>query len=417
MSEVFVNSVNAITDAINNLRITIDEVNEKTDEVVNHYENKLSQTQAEEQKSLGFLNVAKGIEATAIAEEVAAAAEVAACSVPPCIGLPAALAWLSQAEEHRKLAQQHREMLEHRCEMARQCVRMAEVLLEEIKIESGARKIKIVETSIRGIERLTSAREAIIKYLGETPPVVNSSGIAHENHNMPSSAAITSKTRYKDFEEWKERQPEKDKPVRPIEIIERFRELRDNDKIMLGMLTYTAATDEKFRISILKYREELKENADSVRLKIRKNMAGRLGEEIVKYAFKPYAQNISTQNRTQVDEAHYTKTDIIVKHVVVPIIFGKGCGVKVDQSVGIEVKTGQPAYLRSQLSHMLTQAIGHSGCEVSFVICSRDIHSGAEDLLREEMGGVGTRIFALLPTKEELDDICSDFVFGGCADE
>lgn len=173
--------------------------------------------------------------------------------------------------------------------------------------------------------------------------------------------------------------------------------------------------NEAFRNKIDRYKSEIKENEENTKLKIKKNLSGEIGELIVKNAFLPFAESIETQNRTYLEEGSYTKTDLILKNLKKPIIMGRGqgAGVKEGNDIAIEVKTGTKEYIKNQKEHMLTQIKGHSGSKMSLIICSRDLNDLADDInlkFRNDFKDNGTRVYAMLNTKEEIDNACISFV-------
>ena len=117
------------------------------------------------------------------------------------------------------------------------------------------------------------------------------------------------------------------------------------------------------------------------------------------------------------EDGKYTKTDLILKDLKVPIILGKGegRGAREGSDLAIEVKTGKSSYLYAQKGHMQFQSLGHLDSKLSCTICSKDIKdlsTEKEEELRKAMNNSGSPLFGMLPYKEELDKVCIDFVFG-----
>ena len=187
---------------------------------------------------------------------------------------------------------------------------------------------------------------------------------------------------------------------------------------MTAILYDKYAKDEKFFNLINNYRKGAETlSKEEIITKLKKNLAGNLGEEIVIRAFAPYGKNVLTQERTVMEDGKYTKTDLILKDLKVPIILGKGegRGAREGSDLAIEVKTGKSSYLYAQKGHMQFQSLGHLDRKLSCNICSKDIKdlsAEKEEELRNTMKNSGSPLFGMLPYKEELDKVCIDFVFG-----
>lgn len=84
-----------------------------------------------------------------------------------------------------------------------------------------------------------------------------------------------------------------------------------------------------------------------------------------------------TQGRTFVgDNGRYTKTDLLITDLRVPVILGRGegMGAPVGGSMAFEVKCGKAEYLYSQKDHMVFQAEGHKQADAQCIFAQRDIH-------------------------------------------
>lgn len=314
-------------------------------------------------------------------------------------GLPETAAAIPPAEMQvirckRELvaAIKHREDMERRLEMAQRAVARASALLEQLELDFRATKARIEEVSAEGTIRIGHAYDILTMYL----------------------SAVGPEARH-DYEQWEKHEPEKDKPVTPVDI---SRRLNTSYNVMLGLLAYLYATDSNFYGFVEMRRNEFTQGIlaqEEIERKIRKNMVGRLAEEIVIRAFKPYATNISTQNITRFEDEHYTKTDLVVSNLKVPVILGRGTGMGAQKggSIAVEVKAGAPEYLRQQKEHLLFQAKGHTAYNASCTICTRDLHDlAAEQEFRNEIRAGGSPLLAMLPYKRDLDAVCIDFVMG-----
>ena len=382
---------NLIGDACNEKKHQLDEL--------------IDETRMEEQTSSGLLNTAKEIEETAhvvfLAAEAAVAEAGAECAA--CAGSPAefaALAHLAEATEKMEKAKEayeiavrHREAMEHRYELAVQCLNKSQELFDRTQIILDGRKSEIDGITQQGIARLETAYNDLTNYITEVAP----------------DAIAT-------YEEWDEWKPEEKEPVKPPVIISRLNPGHDAMLVLLGVL---CASDSNFRETIANYRREASDSSlkDNVEIKIKRNMVGRLAEEIVMRGFAPFGEVAVTQERTYFEDGRYTKTDLIVRDLKVPVILGRGDGMSAPEhgSIAIEVKAGQYAYILSQKEHLQFQAKGHENSDTACVICTRDVRnipSEPQEDLRTTMNEAGSRILGMLPTKDELDSVCIEYVFG-----
>jgi len=369
----------------------------------------LEETQSEEQTSKAMLNVGKEIEmlkhARVIELEVELAAAVAELTAvtPNLVAMATTSARIAEIESQLIQARQeyeeairHREALEQRYDMALKCVNLAQERLETLQMKFELNKRNIDFTVIHGISRMNMAYEDLIKYIARITPEIR-------NH----------------IDKWFNEKPKEKELIKPNEIRNR---LDVSNSVIDALLEYLYITDLRFRTSIDNYCNEIKlGDVVGVELKIKKNMVGRLCEELVIRSFKPISTQIVTQRRETLPDGSYTKVDMIVYGLTNPIILGRGegMGTRAGGSLGVEVKSGHSAYLYSQLNHMLNQAIGHEGCDISCVICTRDIHdlsNEKENELREKLRKAGSPIIGLLPRKDNLDTRCIEFVKGKMKD-
>lgn len=391
---------------INHIKnITIDTCNEG----LNQAKQLMDETQTEEQTSKTMLDIEKGVEMDkhSIVIELearlaAALAELAAVTPDP-IAMAAVGMKISEIESHLVPARQeyeeavrHREALEHRYELSVKCVNLAQERVDslQMKFEGGKRSIEVITD--QGCARLNLAYHDLIQYISRIAPE------AREG-----------------LDKWFNEKPEKNTPVRPNEIRDK---LDVNEPIVDAILEYLYATDVGFRANVDGYCNEMRAGDQAVaELKIRKQMVGRLCEEIVIRAFQPISTKISTQARESLPDGRYTKVDMIVYGLTNPLILGRGerMGAREGGSLGVEVKSGHSSYLYQQLSHLQDQAYGHKGCDASCVICTRDIHdlsTDKENELREKLREAGSPMIGMLPRKDDLDNRCIYFVKGKLID-
>ena len=378
-SKVF--SLDIFENTINEVNQLVDETDSISKEVLSQCQRVLDETQSEERNSRFLLEEARMEEAMRLAEVISLTA-----------GLPETAYELYQAEQEYEKAKARRERLEKRYEIAQRCVEIATQNLEETNSIFNGTLNNINQNKDSGLFRINRAYEDLKNYLSTLNSVSLNKVAEYINYNYKEKT-----------------------PVRPDEI---FKRLNLSSVEMTAILYDKYAKDEKFFNLINSYRKELETSSkEEIILKLKKNLAGNLGEEIVIRAFAPYGKNVLTQERTVMEDGKYTKTDLILKDLKVPIILGKGegMGAREGSDLAIEVKTGKSSYLYAQKEHMQFQSLGHLDSKLSCTICSKDIKDLSvekEKELRDTMKNLGSPLFGMLPYKEELDKVCIDFVFG-----
>lgn len=201
--------------------------------------------------------------------------------------------------------------------------------------------------------------------------------------------------------------------VKPQEIIERMNPLED---IQLGLLENLYRTDPHFHDRVDSYRRKIGEGGkqeEYVRTQSRRNMAGGLGEDIIRDGMAPFAETVEMQTRQDLKDGRYTKIDIVLKNLKRPMVFGRGEGMAAMKggSVAIEVKSGHEDYLKAQEGHILTQVEGHADYELSLVLFSRDIKDmSGESAYRDEIKEAGSKPLGVLPRKDDLNAVVWDFL-------
>lgn len=395
--------VNAISNAAQELNQTKKGSFDICNDGLNQARQLVEETQAEEQTSRTMLDIAKGVEMAKHAVVIELEARLAAALVelaavtPDPIAIAAVGARIAEIESELVPARQeyeeasrHREALERRYEMAVKCMNLAQERHDTLQMyfEMGKRSIEV--TVDRGCARLNLAYQDLQKYISRIAPDVRNS-----------------------LNKWFNDKPEEKTPVRPNEIRDKL-DLDEN--VVDAILEYLYATDMGFRASVDSYCNEMKlGNEAGAELKIKKQMVGRLCEEIVVRAFKPISTQISTQARESLPDGRYTKVDMIVYGLTNPLVLGRGegMGAREGGSLAVEVKSGHSSYLYQQLSHMQDQAFGHQNCDASCIICTRDIHDLSpekENELREKLREAGSPMVGMLPRKDDLDNRCINFV-------
>ena len=379
MSSTKVFSLDIFGSTINEINQLVDETDSISKEVLSQCQRVLEETHSEERNSRFLLEEARIEEGIRLAEVITLTA-----------GLPETAYELYQAEQEYEKAKARRERLEKRYELAQKCVEIATQNFEETNSIFNSNLNNINQKKDNGLFRINRAYEDLKNYL-----------------NTLNSSSLNKVAEYINYS-YKEKIP-----VKPDEI---FKRLNLSSVEMTAILHDKYAKDEKFFNLINSYRKEAETlSKEEIITKLKKNLAGNLGEEIVIRAFAPYGKNVLTQERTVMEDGKYTKTDLILKDLKVPIILGKGIGAREGSDLAIEVKTGKSSYLYAQKEHMQFQSLGHLDSKISCVICSKDIKDLSiekEEELRNTMKESGSRILKMLPYKEELDKVCIDFVFG-----
>ncbi|MCM1233241.1 MAG: hypothetical protein NC489_24245 [Ruminococcus flavefaciens] len=401
--------VDAISSAAQELNKIKNDSFDACNDGLNQARQLVEETQAEEQTSKIMLDIAKGVEmakhAIAIELEARLAAALAELAVvtPDPIAMAAVGARIADIESQLVLARQeyeeavrHREALERRYEMAVKAMNIAQESHDTLQMhfEMGKRSIEV--TVDRGCARLNFAYQDLQKYISRIAPDVRNN-----------------------LDKWFNDKPEENTPVRPNDIRDK---LDVDENVVDAVLEYLYATDLGFRANVDSYCNEMRiGNETGAELKIKKQMVGRLCEEIVIRAFKPISTQICTQARESLPDGRYTKVDLIVYGLTNPLVLGRGegMGAREGGSLAVEVKSGHSSYLFQQLSHMQDQAFGHQGCDASCVICTRDIRglsAEKESELREKLREAGSPMIGMLPRKDDLDNRCINFVKGKLKD-
>lgn len=401
--------VNAISNATQELSQIKNSSYDTCNDGLNQARQLLEETQTEEQTSRTMLDIANGVEmakhAIVVELEVRLAAALAdlAAVTPDPIAMATVGSRIADIESQLVLARQeyeeavrHREALERRYEMAVKAMNLAQERHDTLLMyfETGKKSIEV--TVDKGCARLNFAYQDLQKYVSRIAPDVRNN-----------------------LDKWFNDKPKENTPVRPNEIRDK---LDVDENVVDTILEYLYATDMGFRANVDSYCNEMKiGNEVGAELKIKKQMVGRLCEEIVIRAFKPISTQISTQMKESLPNGRYTKVDLIVYGLTNPLVLGRGVGMGAREggSLAVEVKSGHSSYLYQQLSHMQDQAFGHKSCDASCVICTRDIHDLSlekENELREKLREAGSPMIGMLPRKDDLDNRCINFVKGKLKD-
>lgn len=308
-----------------------------------------------------------------------------------------AQAELGRAQADLELANENHQAMEQRVERAKQALAMAEQAREQSRAECAARLAAVSQSSDLATGRLTAAQQALNAYLATNP-----------------SAA--------QFHSWLHWDPvHTGAPITPDTLRDRMN-LSAEQRAMLQEYLY--GRNPAYRGLVDKYRAEwatAKGDAERniVARKTRIHLSGEFGEQMARHALAPLGGRIETQGRTFVgDNGRYTKTDLLVRDLRVPVILGRGegMGASAGGCMAFEVKCGKADYLYSQKDHMVFQAEGHKQADAHCTLCSRDIHDlppEQEKELRDTLRESGSPLVGMLPRKSEIDQSCLGFIRQG----
>lgn len=324
----------------------------------------------------------------------AAIAEAEAAVAEAQFEVEAAELALKEAEAALQKATEDRQRMEQRVERARQALAMAEQALDQSRAECAARFAAVSQSVDVATGRLTAAQHALNAYLATNPVAAQFHAWLNWNpvqHGLP----ITPDT------------------------------LRDRMNLSAGQRRlfqeYLYDRNPAYRRLVDKYRGEwaaAKGDAERniVARKTRIHLSGEFAEQLARHALAPLGVRIESQRRTFVgDNGRYTKTDLLVKDLRVPVILGQGegMGAPVGGSMAFEVKCGKADYLYSEKDHMVFQAEGHKQAVAHCTLCSRDIHDlppEKEKELRDTLRKAGSPLLGMLPRKNDIDQSCLVFV-------
>lgn len=308
-----------------------------------------------------------------------------------------AQAELVQTQADLELAKGNHQAMEQRVEGAKQALAMAEQALEQSRAECVARFAAVSQSIDVATRRLAAAQQALNAYLVTNPPAAQFHSWLHWNPAQHGA------------------------PITPDTLRDRMN-LSAIQRVLLQEYLYDR--NPAYRGLVDKYRGEwAAANGDAERnivaRKTRIHLSGEFGEQMARHALAPLGGRVETQGRTFVgDNGRYTKTDLLVTGLRVPVILGRGegMGASAGGSMAFEVKCGKADYLYSQKGHMVFQAEGHKQADAQCTLCSRDIHDlppEKEKELRDTLRAAGSPLVGMLPRKNEIDQSCLVFIRQG----
>ncbi len=217
-------------------------------------------------------------------------------------------------------------------------------------------------------------------------------------------------TRAFDPVRWLDWKPKSGDVIGPQTIAERFRPLRVVDNLV-PYVKNLGQRDEGFRQDferrMLQWREaKTSADRDAALQQLRKTTAGKLGESITNDGFKPFFEKLEVQRKVETPDGN-SFVDGRLTGAKNPVILGRGHGVSEGGNLSLEVKTGQPVYLKSEMRHITERQVpGHLTLgDRSLVVVSRDVYAmGGERAARDTVSAAGSHVMALLPEKSVMDE-------------
>lgn len=302
---------------------------------------------------------------------------------------------LVQAQAGLEQATANRQMMEQRVELVRQAQALAEQARVQVQQACSVSLASVDRAVQLGTARLASAQQALNAYLATNPSAMQ----------------------FHDWLKWNPAQHGR-RFITPDILRDRMN-LSPEQRTLLQEYLYER--NPAYRKLVDKYRSQWANAKGDVERniiarKVRIHLSGEFGEQVVRHAFAPLGARIETQGRTFVgDSGRYTKTDLIVTGLHVPVVLGRGegMGAAVGGSMAFEVKCGKADYLYSQKEHMVFQANGHKHADAQCTLCSRDIHDLSpekERELRNTLHEAGSPLVGMLPGKNEIDHSCLEFI-------
>lgn len=436
ITQVATNTASAASDAQRKAQ----ELNSETEREERNSKQKLEQAKKAEKAAKQAHEAAKaGVVAAKAAVAVAAAAIPfsAAALATAQQALVAARALEKATYAAYQTAKAHRILMETRYKMAQACRMRAAAMLGKLISACASHVPKVADLTNRTASRLKVAKGDLDNFQSHiangvnivvpqsTPKTSTQKTIACES----SSKNVTAKRNDKissldnaigkqseEYKKWRD-YTVADDVVRPDKIRER---LNPPDEVRMAILRDKYEKNPRFRQQVDDFRKKLAsgdpQQIEYVKMQSKKNMAGQLGEDIIKEGLSPLADNVSTQVRQDLKDGSYTKIDITLEGLKKPIVFGKGegMGAREGKSVAIEVKAGHEEYLRAQKPHLKKQVEGHKEYDVSLIMCTRDIKDmSAESNYREDIKNAGSRAIGMLPRKDDINDVVWRFLNEG----
>ncbi len=144
-----------------------------------------------------------------------------------------------------------------------------------------------------------------------------------------------------------------------------------------------------------------------------KTLSGKLGEHLTEMIFKPYFHSFKSQVSQKLKEGSSIIDLIAVKAKKLIILNHPDFHINPTQDCYMEIKCGQNQYFTNILEHLTSRQIlahlkNHKGKSptISLVITTQDLRgSKIEKIFRSKVRDAGSKSWALLPAKAELDRV------------
>ncbi len=292
-----------------------------------------------------------------------------------------------------KAIENHQQM-EQRVDFTKQALAMAEQAVKQTLTECGGRLAAVSQSVDVATRRLSAAQQALNAYLATNPPAAQFHSWLHWNPAQHSA------------------------PVTPDTLRDRMNLSTEQLRLFQD---YLYDRNPNYRNMIDKHRDQwttakgdVERNMVSRKTTI--NLAGEFAEQLARHSLAPLGGKIETQRRTIVgNDGKYTKTDLLITGLRVPVIFGRGTNMwaPVGGALACELKCGKPDYLYKEKDHMVFQAAGHKQADARCTLVSRDIHDlppEKEKDLRDTLREAGSPIVGMMPYKNEIDQSCLEFI-------
>ena len=291
-------------------------------------------------------------------------------------------------------AKENHQQMKQRVEFAMQALAMAKQVVEQAQAECGGRLAAVSQSIDVATRRLSAAQQALNAYLATNPPAAQFHSWLHWNPAQHSA------------------------PVTPDTLRDRMNLSTEQLRLFQAYLNDRNPCCRNLNDKLRNQWATAKGNGErfAVGRKITIGMAGEFAEQLARHALAPLGGKIETQRRTVVGEGgEYTKTDLIITGLRVPVIIGQGTNMwaPVGGSLAVEVKCGKANYLYKEKVHMVKQALGHKQADARFTLVSRDIHDlppEKEKELRDALREAGSPIVAMLPYKKKINQSCRDLI-------
>lgn len=309
-------------------------------------------------------------------------------------GLEQAQILLTQAESALESSRSDCDAMHQRVDQVGIVLSLTQSMQDSVVTNCTTQLVAIDQAVAVGTARLGAAQQALDAYLATSPTAAQ-------------------------FHDWLKWDPTRHAgPITP-DVLRNRMNLSSQQRMLFQQYLYDR--DPAYRGAVNKFRAQWTAAQGDVERNIvarqaRRQLSGEFGEQIARYALAPLGEKIETQGRTFVgDDGRYTKTDLLVTDLRIPVILGRGEGMGAPKggSMAFEVKCGKAEYLYAQMAHMVFQAEGHQQANARCTLCSRDINNLSperQEALRQALRKAGSPLVGMLPTKNDIDQSCLEAI-------